>query len=452
MKTAYFPVLFFLTVGLSLGSHFAPRVAAEDAHWPQWRGPQGTGVTSADDVATTWGRDVNVKWRFKLPEAGNSTPVVWGDQVFLTQPLSKTKERSLLCLDRNTGDQLWQRGIVYDQPEASHKTNPYCSASPATDGSRVIAWFGSAGLVCWDMQGKELWRRDLGKQAHMWGYGTSPVLHKNLCILMFGPGDNESLLAVDKETGETIWQNDALDDAAERALSGPENDGNANDFTSDKDRRARLRGAWNTPILVDVNDHVELVAFLPRRVSGFDPLTGDRLWTCGGAAPLAYASPMESDGVVVALGGYGGASLAVRAGGKGDVTQSHRVWHKSRDVGWLGTGVAADGKLYVCNMGGVLSCLDVQTGEELWKRRIEGGGTWSSVTQAGDGRMFLLTKSGTTTVFQPNADEFEPIGENALNETSNASVVIAGGDVLIRTDKSLWCFAKPANAADELSK
>jgi len=414
----------------------------EEANWPQWRGPNGTGITSATDVVTKWGPEQNVKWRTKLPEAGNSTPVVWKDRIFVTQPLSQSKQRSLLCLDRESGRELWRRGVEYDQPEPSHKTNPYCSASPVTDGERVIAWFGSAGLVCWDVEGNELWRRDLGTQKHIWGYGTSPILHDDLCILQFGPGMNEFLLAVDKTTGETRWKVEALDDSAERELSGPENDGNANDFTSDKKRDTRLRGAWNTPVLVEVDGHWELVSVLPRRVSAFNPSTGERLWTCGGAAPLAYASPMVSDGIIIALGGYGGASLAVRAGGRGDVTSTHRIWHKPKDSGWLGTGVVADGLIYICNMGGVVSCLDVQTGDQVWKGRSGGGGTWSSITQSGDGRMFLLTKSGTTTVFEPDSKKFTQLAENELKENTNASVVVAGNDVLIRTDKSLWCFAK----------
>ena len=189
----------------------------DDQNWPQWRGPEGTGVTSSAGVVTQWGPDQNVKWRIDLPEAGNSTPIVWEDRVFLTQPLSAAKQRSLFCVDRETGRELWRRGVVYDRPESSHKTNPYCSASPVTDGERVIAWFGSAGLFCWDLAGNELWRRDLGTQEHMWGYGSSPILHEDLCILLFGPGNNEFLLAVDKATGETRWKVDALDDAAERA-------------------------------------------------------------------------------------------------------------------------------------------------------------------------------------------------------------------------------------------
>lgn len=419
---------------------------ANDRDWPQWRGPKGSGKTAAANAVTQWGPDQNVKWRIDLPEPGNSTPIVWGDQVFLTQPFSESNERGLMCLDRQTGKERWRRGVSYTEAESTHKTNPYCSASPVTDGQRVIAWFGSAGLVCWDLEGNELWRRDLGRQEHMWGYGSSPILHDDLCILNFGPGNREFLIAVDKATGETRWTVDALDDAKERSLSGPENDGNANDFTSDKQRSERLRGSWNTPIIVEVDGHSELVVALPRRVSAFAPSTGEPLWTCGDGAPLAYASLMEHDGVVVALGGYRGASFAVRAGGRGDVTRTHRLWHKSEDIGWLGTGVADDDAVYVCDMGGVIHCIDVPTGEILWKSRGEGGGTWSTVTQSGSGEMYLLTKSGTTTVFLPDREKLKPVAENQLNEPSNASVVVAGTEVLVRTDLALWCFTKQYQA------
>lgn len=422
---------------------FAPHGLGDDSHWPQWRGPNGSGKTAAVDVVTEWGPDHNVKWRLDLPEAGNSTPVVWGDRVFVTQPISESKERTLICVDRHTGKEQWRRGIVYDQKEASHRTNPYCSASPVTDGQRVAAWFGSAGLVCWDFDGNELWRRDLGRQAHMWGYGSSPILHDDLCILNFGPGNHEFLIAIEMSTGKTRWKVDSMDDQAERKLSGPENDGNANDFTNEKERSERLRGSWNTPIIVNVNGRDELVVALSRRVTALDPSTGEHLWTCGDGAPLAYASLMEESGVVVALGGYRGASFAVRAGGRGDVTTTHRLWHKPKDIGWLGTGVAHEGAIYICDTGGVIYCIDVETGEFLWKNRGDGGGTWSSITQTGDGTMYLLTKNGTTTVFRPDRQSFQRIVENELGETSNASVVVVGNDVLVRTDQSLWCFAKP---------
>jgi len=422
-----------------------------ETDWPQWRGPDGSGKTSATAPVTRWGPDENVKWRTDLPEPGNSTPIVWGDRVFLTQPLSESDERAMICLDRQTGAEQWRRTVRYTADESTHRTNPYCSATPVTDGQRVIAWFGSAGLVCWDLEGTEVWRRDLGPQEHMWGYGASPILHDDVCIVNFGPGNREFLIAVDKQTGETRWKVDPLDDEAERKLSGPENDGNANEFTSDKPRGERLRGSWNTPIVVRVDGRAELVVALPRRVSAFDPSTGERLWTCGGGAPLAYASLMESDGVIVALGGYGGASFAVRAGGRGDVTDTRRLWHRPSDSGWLGTGVTHQGTLYVCDMGGVVHCMDVQTGDIRWKGRSEGGGTWSSITQTADGLMYLLTKSGTTTVFRPDREKFVRVAENELEERTNASVVIAGEDVVIRTDEAVWCFTDRSSNAPSLS-
>lgn len=416
---------------------------AVESNWPQWRGPNGSGKTSSTDAVTHWGPDQNVKWRFDLPEAGNSTPVVWGDRIFVTQPLSESNERSLICLGRDTGKEQWRRSVVYDQKDATHKTNPYCSASPATDGQHVVAWFGSAGLFCWDVEGNELWRRELGEQQHMWGYGSSPILHNGLCVLNFGPGNREFLLAVDLSTGETRWKLESIDDQAERELSGPENDGNANDFTNGKARNERLRGSWNTPIIADINGHSELIVALPRRVVALDPSTGEKLWTCGGGAPLAYASLMEDRGIIIALGGYRGASFAVRGGGRGDVTATHRLWHKPKDIGWLGTGIVHDGNIYICDMGGVIHCIEANSGDSLWKSRSGGGGTWSSITQTADGTMYLLKKSGSTTVFRPDRQALKQVAENDLSETSNASVVVVGNDVLVRTDEALWCFANP---------
>jgi outer membrane protein assembly factor BamB len=184
------------------------------------------------------------------------------------------------------------------------------------------------------------------------------------------------------------------------------------------------------------------LATLPRRVASFNPANGNLNWICGGAAPLAYASPMESEGTVVGLGGYGGASLAVRGDGEGNVTDTQRLWHKSNGSGWLGTGVIEDGAIYAADMSGVLSCRDVETGDVLWKERTDAGSTWSSITQDKNGLMFLLSKSGTTTVFRPNKETFDLVATNPLGEDSNATVVIAGDDILIRTDKALWSIGK----------
>lgn len=419
-------------------------VSAE--HWPQWRGPAGNGVSNEADLPTTWDKETNVAWRVDLPESGNSSPVVWDDRIFITQPVSAEKMRTLICFRKSDGEKLWQKGVKYEDDEASHRTNPYCSPSPATDGERVIVWFGSAGIICYDMDGNKQWEKKLGPLQHMWGYGTSPLIHENLCILNFGPGANEALVALDKETGDEVWRVKplALDDELELS-SSPANDGNV-DPARDKDELdKKLRGAWSTPILEQIGDQMQLIVSHPRRVSAYDPATGEVQWTCGGYAPLAYTSPMRSGKSVMALGGYFGASIAVDADGQGDVTDSKRLWHKKREsTNWLGTGVVRDGHLYICDMGGVAYCFEFATGKEIWKSRLPGvgakGACWSSLTMTGDGVIYLMTQKGDVFVFRASPEGYEGIARNRMGEDSNSTVAVSDGKLIIRTFDALWCI------------
>ena len=176
------------------------------ANWPGWRGAEGTGVTSEKNLPEKWSVKENVKWRVDLPERSNSSPIVWGDKVFVTQALSGEKKRTLMCFNRADGKQLWQSGVAYPDNEQTQRDNPYCSATPVTDGERVIVSFGSAGLYCYDFAGKEVWHRDFGKMNHIFGNGSSPMLAGNACVLNFGPDEKARLIAVDKTTGKTIWE------------------------------------------------------------------------------------------------------------------------------------------------------------------------------------------------------------------------------------------------------
>src|ERR1700722_256561 len=180
-------------------------VASPAANWPAWRGPQGNGICEEKNLPTHWSATENVKWRVALPEPGNSTPVVWGDRIFLTQAVGD--RRTLMCFQRADGKLLWQAGVTTAEKEPTHQANPYCSGSPVTDGERVIVSFASDGLFCYDFDGKELWKRtDLGRAIHIWGNASSPVIYGGLCFLNFGPGETNYLLAVDKKTGRTIWK------------------------------------------------------------------------------------------------------------------------------------------------------------------------------------------------------------------------------------------------------
>ncbi len=178
--------------------------STEAANWPGWRGADGTGISSEKNLPLKWSATENVKWRIDLPERGNSSPIVWGERVFVTQAVGD--RRTLLCLDRATGKQLWQSGVTYTEREQTQRDNPYCTATPVSDGERVIAAFGSAGLFCYDFSGKELWKRDLGKMSHQFGNGSSPVLAGDLCVFNFGPDEKARVVAVNKRTGEIAWE------------------------------------------------------------------------------------------------------------------------------------------------------------------------------------------------------------------------------------------------------
>jgi outer membrane protein assembly factor BamB len=176
------------------------------AQWPGWRGPTGTGVSPEENLPLKWSPGENVRWRTELPERGNSSPIIWGDKVFVTQALSDSKRRTLMCFNRANGKLLWQSGPTYEEDEQTQRDNPFCSATPVTDGERVIASFGSAGLYCFDYSGKELWHRQLGKMRHNFGNAASPVLVGDLCILNFGPDEKARLIAVNKKRGDIAWE------------------------------------------------------------------------------------------------------------------------------------------------------------------------------------------------------------------------------------------------------
>ncbi len=400
--------------------------------WPAWRGDAwGSGQTSDKQIPTEWSKEKNIKWRVSLPDAGNSTPVVYGDRVFITQAEKKGTQRNTLCFDRNSGKLLWKKGITYDEVERTHPGNPYCSASPVTDGKIVIVSYGSAGLVGYDFEGNEKWKRDLGAISHIWGNSSSPLLYNDLCIHYHGPGKGGFLIALDKNTGKIIWKYD------EPAwVPGVRTDG----FRG-RDGKG-VTGSFSTPIIVKASEsRNELVMSFPMEMQGFDPANGKMLWTCKGLSPLIYSSPVSQGGTVIAMGGYYGNSIAVKAGGTGDVTGA-RLWYIERHNGGIGTGVMKDGHYYYPDSGGRIYCLDVKTGTTKWDAKLPGSGrSWGSLLLAGD-RIYALSQSGETVVFKANQNELEVIAENDLGEKTNASLAVSDGEIFLRTYKALWCISK----------
>ena len=409
-----------------------PRAGA--ANWPTWRGDvQGSGISSETNLPLEWSDKHNIRWSVKLPERGNSTAVVWGERVFVTQTVTAEKKRTLMCFHRSDGRLLWQQGVVYAERERTQPANPYCSASPVTDGERVIASFGSAGLVCYDLDGRELWRRDLGKLDHEWGNASSPVIFKDLCIYYHGPTEHASLVALDKKTGKTVWTFDEPAwDTADRT------DG----F---KGKANGIIGTWSTPIVIRAGLHDELVMTFPMEARGFDPRTGRELWRCGGLSPLVYTSPIFGAGIVVGMGGYYGNTIAVKPGGSGDVTGTRRVWQQVKSKVGIGSGVIKDGYIYHAQSmaGGPVTCLELKTGKVVWeeKPQVMGkkAGSWSSMVLAGD-RLYYPNQAGDVVVLRASP-KFEQLSVNPLREPTNSSIAISDGDIFLRTETTLWCIS-----------
>lgn len=412
---------------------------ARSENWPAWRGPTGQGISTEQDLPVSWSATENVRWKVALPESGNSSPIVWGDRVFITQASERTlwppqkpedwpkgtsaggaaiaERRSVMCFARSDGKLLWQSDVIYKEPESTHGTNPFCSATPVTDGERVIASHGSAGLVCYDFAGKQLWHRDLGKIEHVWGNASSPILYENLCILWCGPGSREFLEAVDKETGETMWRY-VVDEEGSSGLEGK-------DFA----------GNWGTPLVVRIGDQDQLLLHLPEGLKGLDPATGKLLWSLDQRGSLIYYSPIYADGVVVLN------SSAYPIGDTAPEPQ-RRLWN-GRGGSRIGSGVVIDGLNYVLGDGGIPLCRELRTGEELWKGQLDKRPcttAWGSLVHAVD-KLYITDQRGTTIVLRAGQD-YELLAANKLDEHCNASIAISNGDLFIRTWEHLWCIGK----------
>ena len=406
------------------------------ANWPMWRGAGGSGVTSEKNLPVKWSATENIAWKIDLPQRGNSTPVTWGNRIFLTQPLEKEQRRTLICLDRRNGKLLWQRGVKYAAKEETHRTNPYCSESPATDGERVVTMFGSAGVYCFDFDGKLLWKReDLAPIEFEWGSAVSPVIHSNRVYIYRGPSPKAHLLALDKQTGRTLWT------AADPPV---QTKGRTDGFRGNRDTKYWVC-SYATPLVIPHGKGEAVLMTPPGEIRAHDPSTGKVLWSCGGLNPLVYSSPIYGENTVVAMGGFYGTSVAVTAGGQNDVTSTRRLWQTVRTPNRLGSGVVHDGHVYILNTAGILDCIELKSGKVLYSERVRGKGakqeSWSSMVLAGN-RIYIPNQSAETLVLDASP-KFKIIGINPLDGTlTNSSLAVSNGQFLLRTHKHLWCIGK----------
>jgi outer membrane protein assembly factor BamB len=386
-------------------------------NWPAWRGPTGQGHSAEKNLPLTWSATTNVRWQVPLADPGNSTPVVWGDRIFVTQANREGTTRSLMCYARTDGKKLWQTDVSY--PDKETKWRPpswYANASPVTDGERVVVCFGSAGVYCYDFAGKELWKRtDLGKWEHQFGNGASPVLYADLAIQWCGPNEKTGrnfLLAMDKKTGSTVWEHDEKE------------------------------GSWATPVIAKVGDADQMLLGVGPHLKGFDPKTGKVLWFCAGLQSYVYPSALSANGIAVGMSGYGKSSLAVKLGGTGDITKD-RLWlHPKPANQRVGSGLIVGDHLYMVDENAIPHCYELTTGKDVWAEaeRLKGGLSWGSIVHA-DGRLYLLMRTGETVVLAAKP-KFEVLAVNPLDrgEQTNSSIAVSDGEIFIRTFKNLYCI------------
>lgn len=385
-------------------------------NWPAWRGPTGQGFCNETNIPLKWGPKENVKWKIPLENQGNSTPVVWGDRILLTQANKGGSVRSVMCFARADGKKRWQKDVAWDKPERSWNPSWYANASPATDGERVVICFASAGLYCYDFEGKELWKRtDLGEWQHGFGSGASPVLYKDLAIQLCGPNERKGrnfLLAVNKKTGETVWEHNEKE------------------------------GSWATPVITKVDGKDQMLLGVGPRLKGFDPKTGKELWYCEGLQSYVYPSALYGNGVAVGMSGYGRSSIAVKLGGGGDITKD-RLWlHPMPANQRVGSGMIVGEHVYIIDENGIPRCYELMTGKNLWEDVEKFSETWGSMIHA-DGRLYILMRNGATIVLAAKP-KFEVLATNRLDkgEQTNSSLAVSNGEVFIRTFKHLWCISE----------
>jgi outer membrane protein assembly factor BamB len=388
---------------------------AAPPNWPRWRGPDGNGQSADTNLPSKWDAAA-IAWKTKLKGIGQSSPIIWGDRIFLTSALESGKTRLVMCLDRKDGSVLWEKEAWTGTPEASHAQNGWATPSCATDGKRVIAFFGKGGLHCFDIEGKPLWSRDLGSFPGAWGTAASPVIVGDLVIQNCDAQGEGLLVAVDKKTGKDAWKSK---------------------------RPAPERGGWTTPVLIDSGSKQELVINGETTVTSHDPETGKVLWTCKTFAGRGDPTITPGQGLLFVVNGQPGDIYAIKPGGAGDITRSHMAWHTPRKNGRdQPSPILVGDYLVVASMTGITTCYQASTGKPLWTERLKG--VFSSSPIAANGLVYFQNEAGETVVIKPGP-ALDIVATNTLGasgEVFRASLTPCNGQIFSRSDKVLYCIGK----------
>ncbi|HET6424279.1 MAG TPA: PQQ-binding-like beta-propeller repeat protein [Planctomycetaceae bacterium] len=399
-------------------------VAAED-RWPNWRGTDFNGVAQGTGYPTQWSATDNVAWKVELPGRGSSTPVVWGNHVFLT---CGSDGKNLLLAYNLSGKELWRETLGSERPGKNKKASG-ANSSCVTDGESVFAYFKSGDLICTDFGGKKRWQVNLqdkfGEDTLWWDLGTSPVLTQKHCVVAVMQTGNSYIVAFDKRTGEVAWKVDRNLDAPEEAAQ-----------------------SYSTPVVHSDNGEELLIVLGADHVTAHRAENGEEVWRVGGLNPTQHkyfrsiASPAVLDGVVVAPYARGDSVTGIKLGGKGDVTSTHVVWKKQGNGPDVPSPAAANGRAYILNDKGTVTCVEVATGKVIWTGQTEKNRHGFSASPVlADGKLYITREDGKTFVLA-QGPEFKILAANELDGTQTvASPVLVNGRILLRTDTHLYCIA-----------
>jgi outer membrane protein assembly factor BamB len=437
-----------LTAGVCL-TFFCASLSAQ--HWPSFRGANAAGVADGTPTAVTWNAPggTNVAWKTPVPGIAVSSPIVWGDRVFVSTAVSSDPKQTirtglygdvepvndsskhtwrLLALDKKSGKVLWDQVAYEGVPRTKrHPKSSQASATPVTDGRHVIVSFGSEGLYAYDFDGKLLWRKDLGvlnsgwffDPDYEWGIGSSPIIYKNLVIVQCDIQRNSFLAAFDTATGKELWRT-----AREEIPS------------------------WSTPTIFEANGRAELITQATGFTRGYDPMTGKELWRYSGNSEIAIPTPVVGPGIVIVTNGYRGVQpiFAIKPGATGDITLQNKAaksdfisWSTTRGGPYIPTPVVYGDQLYVLLNNGVLATYKVATGEQIYQKRMGTGGSFSASPVAADGKIYCSSEDGDVYVIKAGP-EYEELAKNAIGEVLMATPAISDGLIIFRGLNNIYAI------------
>ena len=387
---------------------------ARAENWPGWRGPRGDGTSIEQDVPTNWD-PVGALWKTELPGKGHASPIVWDDRVFTVTGMTDTKQRILLCLDRNSGNILWQQAVVMGPLEKLHKENSHASGTPATDGRRVYVTFrvGDDIVVAAHNfnDGQQFWLVRPGTHVGEWGFSNTPVLYKDKVIIDGDSKGDSFLIALSRTDGRTLWRKN----------------------------RTNKGISYSAPFIRELDGRTQLIQCGDRCVAGFDPDTGEQFWQVDGPSQEFVASPVYSEkaGLVFISSSWPkSVLLAIRPDGRGNVTETHIAWQDRKGAPYVPSMIVADDFLLSVNRGGTAFCYEAATGEVLWRQKL--GRHHASPVLIG-GLLFFINDNGQVNVIKPGR-QFECVATYELGESCYASPAISDGRVYLRGFKHMFCI------------